>query len=192
MGLCVDELEFDSLYQREWSLLVGQVFLVCGDLTEAQDCVQEAFVKAWEHRSELRSDAGGWLRTTALRVSVSRWRKTRNALTAWSRHSGGPEVMALDPSHLDNFDGEIWDALRALPVRQREAVVLHHVLDMSVADAAELLLVSPEAFRVRLSRGRNALRNQLQDPALAPTSAFSALQTLPTLVSLFLLSGGIS
>lgn len=46
-GRTLDEAGFDALYEASFRRLVGQVYAMCGNLAEAQDCVQEAFVRAW-------------------------------------------------------------------------------------------------------------------------------------------------
>jgi RNA polymerase sigma-70 factor (ECF subfamily) len=163
----VDEAEFDVLYEREWTSLVGQVMLVCGDPQEAADCVQEAFARAWQHRARLEADAGGWVRTAALRVAVSRWRKARNAILAWGRdeHRTVHRHHGDHGDDLDTFDSELWQALRALPSAQREAVVLHHLLDLGVGQVAELVGAPSGTVKARLARGRAALAARLADPA---------------------------
>ena len=70
-----------EVYATSYRRLVGQIYAMCGDLAEAQDCVQEAFVRAWDKRRTL--DVGqapeAWVRTVAYRLAVSRWRKARRA-----------------------------------------------------------------------------------------------------------------
>lgn len=178
----MDEAQFDALYEAQWASLVGQVTMVCGDRAEAADCVQEAFVRAWEQRRSLDADAGGWVRTAALRVAVSRWRRTRNALAAWAREDsrrGAPEVW-LRPGH--EHDAPVWRALARLPVGQREALVLHHVLDLTVAQAADVLGVPVGTVKARLSRGRTALAAAMDVPvaATAPGHRPEGPSGLPT------------
>lgn len=160
----MDQAEFEVLYREHYPVLVGQLALLCGDRAEAADCVQEAFVRAWEHRRSLRTDAGGWLRTAAVRVAVSRWRKTRTSAVAWVRW-GSREQVAV-PEHVPGLDerSPLAVALRALPERQREAIVLHHVMDMSVAQVADLLGVPDGTVKAWLSRGRAALARTVEDP----------------------------
>lgn len=69
--------EFEEFYAHSVKDLVGQVYLMTGDLHEAQDVVQEAFVRAWGRRARLRREAGpeAWIRTVAWRLAVSRWRR---------------------------------------------------------------------------------------------------------------------
>lgn len=167
----MDPGEFDALYAREWPRLVGQLTVVCGSRQEAADCVQEGFVRAWEHRDQLHGDAGGWVRTASLRVAVSRWRKARNALTAWSRHHDST-VPGADAG--SGWQGAGWQALLALPAVQREAVAMHHVLDMPVHDIATLLGVSPNTVKTRLARGRRSMAEALETAGAASAADRSA------------------
>ena len=50
----MDEHEFDEFYTASFRRLTGQVYAMIGNLDEAQECVQEAFVRAWAHRRKLQ------------------------------------------------------------------------------------------------------------------------------------------
>jgi hypothetical protein len=71
--------EFTDFYAASFRRLVGQLYLMTGDQAEAQDAVQEAFVRAWAHRGKLdRLGAPeAWVRATAWHVAVSRWHRAR-------------------------------------------------------------------------------------------------------------------
>ena len=74
----MDEREFDDFYTASFQRITGQVYAMIGDRDEAQECVQEAFVRAWAHRRKLEraEHPEAWVRTTAYRLAVSRWRRT--------------------------------------------------------------------------------------------------------------------
>lgn len=74
--------EFDLLYVGSVRLLVSQVSLLTGDVGEAQDVVQEAFLRAWNRCERLDAAQGveAWVRTVAMRLAVSRWRKARRVV----------------------------------------------------------------------------------------------------------------
>lgn len=84
----MDAAEFDAFYAATARRLVGQLTAMTGDRGEAQDCVQEAFIKAWRHRSTLATTRNpeAWVRTTAWHIAVSRWRRAASALRAHQRH----------------------------------------------------------------------------------------------------------
>ena len=64
--------EFDAFYAISFSRLVNQLYAIIGDRDEAQDCVQEAFARAWSHRRKLDSSGSpeAWVRLTAYRLAV--------------------------------------------------------------------------------------------------------------------------
>lgn len=161
----MDEQEFDELYHASFRRITHQVHAMIGDQDEAQDCVQEAFVRAWAHRRKLDRAAypEAWVRTTAYRLAVSRWRRTVRARRAPDRalskalHAGPP-----GEAHV-----ALMAALRQLPAAQRQALVLHHLADLPVNAVAEEVGVPVGTIKARLSRGRATLATLLADD---PTS----------------------
>ena len=148
-----EQVAFDDVYAASYPRVVRHVFAFTGDLTEAQDCAQEAFIKAylrWSAVSEY-DDPEAWVRTVAFRLAISRWRKTRNSLLAW-RKQGAADQPELSPDHV-----ALVTALRAISAPQREAIVLHHLVGMSVDEIAEQTSTPSGTIKARLSRGRAAL-----------------------------------
>ncbi len=96
----------------------------------------------------------------AQRIAISQWRKLRNRLVAQRRAHDETPRPGLGPDHV-----AMVAALRQLPARQRQPIVLHHVADRSVADIAEELDVAPGTVKAWLSRGRTAMREHLQEDA---------------------------
>ncbi|MFF8293396.1 SigE family RNA polymerase sigma factor [Streptomyces sp. NPDC016309] len=157
------EDEFDAFYAGAFPRLVGQLYAVTGDLAEAQDVVQEAFVRAWDKRRALMADGApeAWVRTVAMRLAVSRWRRARRWLELM-RHSPPPEpVPGPSPDHT-----ALVEALRGLPEAQRTAVVLHHLCDLSVEEIAKETGSPQGTVKARLSRGRAALARRLAGTAV--------------------------
>jgi RNA polymerase sigma-70 factor (ECF subfamily) len=156
----MDERAFDEFYTTSYRRLVGQTYAICGNLSEAQDCVQEAFVRAWDKRRSLDRDQSpeAWVRTVAYRLAVSRWRRARKALRPPDRSSPASEP------HEPSIDRVILTrALQQLPPDQRRAIVLHHLCDLSVADIALETGAPVGTVKARLSRGRTALAALLSD-----------------------------
>jgi RNA polymerase sigma-70 factor (ECF subfamily) len=157
----VDAEEFDAMYTASFARLVGQVYAMIGNRDEAQECVQEAFVRAWSHRSKLSNAQApeAWVRTTAYRLAVSRWRRTLRSRRAPDRalqhQQHTPDVS---PDHV-----VLVQALGELPDAQRRALVLHHLCDLTVAEVAAEVGAPVGTVKARLSRGRNALLSLLDD-----------------------------
>jgi RNA polymerase sigma-70 factor (ECF subfamily) len=156
----LDERAFEELYALAYRRLVGQVYAMCGDLAEAQDCVQEAFISAWRHRRTLDLDRAPetWVRVTASRLAISRWRRARKALRPPDRALAHAPVHEPGLTHL-----ALVEALQKLPAEQRRAIVLHHLCDMPVAAVAAEIGAPVGTVKARLSRGRAALAVLLSD-----------------------------
>ncbi len=157
----MDAAAFDAFYVESFPRLTGQVYAMCGDLTEAQDCVQEAFVRAWDRRRVLdeAQSPEAWVRTVAWRLAVSRWRRSLLALRPPDRARTAPlTTPEPDVGHV-----ALVRALQQIRPEQRRAVVLHHLCDRSVAEIAAETGVAVGTVKARLSRGRAALAVLLTD-----------------------------
>lgn len=153
----MDAEEFDSFYAASFRRLVAQVYAMTGDRDKAQACVQEAFVRAWSHRRQLEKAHApeAWVRTTAYRLAVSRWRRTVRASGAGaSQHRRHEDGSTSD-------DVSLMAALERLPGAHRRAIVLHHMCDLSVPAVAAEVGVPEGTVKSRLSRGRSALLSLL-------------------------------
>jgi RNA polymerase sigma-70 factor (sigma-E family) len=149
---------FDEFYRGSRQRLLGFVYVLTGDLAEAQDAVQEAFVRAWQRWSTVGryDDPESWVRVVAARIAVSRWRSLRSRAGAYLRH--GPADAVPAPS-TDTV--EIVAAMRRLPEEQRVALALYYLMGLPVADVARETGVPVGTVKARLSRGRGALAGLL-------------------------------
>ena len=157
----MDEREFDDFYAASYPRVVAQLYAMNCNRDEAEECVQEAFVRAWSHRRKLEraEHPEAWVRTTAHRLAVSRWRRTRLAKRPTDR-AVGPRTTTAPPteSHV-----ALVRALEQLPEAQRHTLVLHHIADLPVHEVARELGVPEGTVKARLSRGRAALAALLTD-----------------------------
>ncbi|MGW2396652.1 SigE family RNA polymerase sigma factor [Kitasatospora sp. NPDC001664] len=152
------EDDFRSFYQGAYGQLVAHLYALTGDLGEAQDAAQEAFVRAWSHWGRLSAyeNPVAWVRLTGQRIAISRWRRARTALRSWVRHGEGPPVPGPGPESV-----ALVEALRRLPEAQRSALVLHHMGGRAVAEIAADEGVPVGTVKARLHRGRQALAELL-------------------------------
>jgi DNA-directed RNA polymerase specialized sigma24 family protein len=148
-----DELAIQEFFQAAYPHLVGVVGAVCGDRHEAEEAVQEAFVRLIAHWPAVSryDDPEAWVRKVALRVASNRRRKAVNGLRAALRHGPPPEVPAPcgDAVDLDR-------ALAALPAAQRAVVILHR-LGLDLDAIARQLDIPVGTVKSRLFRARAAL-----------------------------------
>ncbi|GJF34752.1 RNA polymerase sigma24 factor [Kitasatospora sp. NE20-6] len=155
--------EYSAFYKSSFSLLVRQLYAMTGEFSEAQDAVQEAFVRGWERRARFSSDDGppeAWIRTVAWRLAVSRWRRARRgrALERQRVQALPQEASGPGPEHT-----ALVAALRRLPAAQRQAIVLFHLCDLSLQQIAEETGAAAGTIKARLFRGRAALAEHLRD-----------------------------
>ncbi len=144
----------EEIFELSYRRLAMQLYGVVGNLAEAEDLVQEAFVRAAATGPRFRrvDNPEAWLRRTAINLHRKRWRKVRN----FQRIRPRLEVPPADLPGLDEHLAVI-EALRQLPEAQREAVALHYLADLQVAEIADLVGVPEGTVKSRLMRGREAL-----------------------------------
>lgn len=150
-----------------WPRLVAAMSHYCGDVHLAEELVQEALVRAcrrWSTVSALSSPEG-WTYRVAVNLANSAWRRQRAERRARDRH--GPEQELGRPDAVED-QLLVRAALQTLTDPQREAVVLRHVLDLSVEQTAQVLDTSPGAVRALTHRAVARLRETLElaDPVI--------------------------
>ena len=152
--------DFDAFYAATSRALLSQVYGLTGDWAEAADCVQDAYAKAWQRWATVSNHElpAAWVRMVAFRLARSRWRRAQHGLAVHRRHGPPEDLPGPSPDAV-----AIAAALRRLPEKQRTALVLHHLADLSVADVARELDVPEGTVKARLSRGRAALAELLRD-----------------------------
>ncbi|WP_129668377.1 SigE family RNA polymerase sigma factor [Phytoactinopolyspora endophytica] len=154
------EAEFDAFYNASNRRVLHQMYAMTGNLADAQECTQEAFARAWQ-RWKTVSEANSpeaWVRTVAWRIAASRWRKAKNAVTAMARHGAPEDTAPPNPDHV-----ALVNALRHIPEAQRRAIVLHHLVGMTVDEISTEVGAPTGTIKARLSRGRAALAELLTD-----------------------------
>jgi len=148
-----------QVFAASYRKLVVQLYGIVGNASEAEDLVQEAFVRAYAAgpRFTRVDNPEAWLRTTAVNLYRNRWRKMRNFARIKHRLAVPPDLPGIDASI------EVVDALRRLPENQRVVLVLHYFADRQVHQIAEELGIAEGTVKSRLSRGRDALAVLLGD-----------------------------
>ena len=159
------ERDFTAFYDATWRRTVACTYAMTGDLSVAEDLAQEAYSRAWPRWTTLQAydDPGAWVRQVASRLAVSRWRRTRTAMSFLAR-SRTPEPTAGP----DETSVVLVQALRQLPEAQRRALVLFHLGELPVAEVARIEGCPEGTVKARLSRGRAALAALLADPTDSP------------------------
>ncbi len=153
-----------ALYQAHALALVRLAVLMTGDQPTAEDVVQDAFLGLYRRWQALHDadKALGYLRSSVINGcrSVHRVRYRRQGITVDPPEPvGSAEAEAM----LGEAHREVLAALRRLPRRQREAVVLRYYLDMTEEQAARAMGVARGTVKSATSRGLSALARMLKE-----------------------------
>lgn len=150
-------MDFEDWYRREHPRLVTSLMLVAGDVHAAQDAADEAFARALAHWGRVGSmeSPNGWTYRVALNVLRRRGRRAAIERRLLARHPVPAEVPA--PA------GEAWEVVRDLPPRQRAAVVLRYVADLTESEVGVALGVSRSTISSALADARRTLGRLLAD-----------------------------
>ena len=150
-----DRAGFEVFYAGHLPRVVRACALVLLDRGDAEDVAAEAFARLWSKWGQIHGDdhAGGYVFKTAMRLCSKR------------RHRAAREVVGTVPerSRITDPDSRmsVVDALRDLPLRQRQSVVLRDWAGFETSEVARMLRTKESTVRVHLARGRAALRDVL-------------------------------
>jgi len=152
-----DKAEFAEFFAASWEPCLRAVAASSGNMTLAEDQTAEAFARAWASWSKVSRHPAptAWVVRTALNAGASWWRR-RSKESALACH----DVVAADGQRT-GLDTAVLTALRRLPDRQREVIVLRVFLDLDIDTTARQLGIAPGTVRAHLSRAFAALRNEL-------------------------------
>lgn len=172
-----DEAAFETIMRQHNRLLFRCARGIVSDDAEAQDVVQETYLKAFSALQTFRGDCalGTWLARIAIRVAIDQQRKTGRIVTLDERSGidtptpmetlmerNAPATEAPD-SHAERAQlrATLQRAIDSLPPIYRSVFILRAVEEMSVEDSASCLHVSRDAVKTRYLRARALLRDAL-------------------------------
>lgn len=152
---------FARFYAASWPRLYGQVRLASTSAAEAEDSLQEAYSRAlvrWD-RIAAYDDPEAWVRRVAINELNSAHRRRRR-LRALAPRLCVIEGSA-DPMEGATASADLWTLVKSLPGRQRAAIVLYYVADLSIEQVAEELHKPTGTIKSDLHRARHSLAIQL-------------------------------
>lgn len=155
-----DTRAFERLYRDHVGKVYGLCLRMTGNIGQAEDCTQQAFVNAWSalHRFETRSAFSTWLHRIAVNVVLGQRRSRREEVPA------DPEDESVDTAVLETpvEVAEIEAAIESLPPGARDVLVLAGIYGYSHPEVAQMLGLAEGTCKAQLHRARQLLRNRLE------------------------------
>ena len=157
-----DRDDFDRLYRENYARLLRTLYAITGDASAAEDCVQEAFVRAWQAWPRFRPDAApeGWLHQIAVNTAISYRRRARLRTVGEILRRIGRPVAGRDPAEAAT-QAEIVNAISSLPPRVAADFVLRYHHGYNNREIARLEGVSERTVGARLAQARDELARRL-------------------------------
>ncbi len=157
-----DARAFESLYRMHIDKVYGLCLRMTGNVAEAEDCAQDAFIQAWNKLDKFRGDSafGTWLHRIAVNSVLGRMRKSK-------REQDRIQVAqtTTDSRVAEADTGEMRDLAKAvdkLPEGARHVFVLYAVYGYSHDEASNMLGIAPGTSKAQLHRARRLLAQQLE------------------------------
>lgn len=134
-------------------------FNVCGNTHDAEDVVQDTFLAYLTAKKEFESEEH--IRAWLIRVTIN---KAKNKVkTFWHRNAVSLEDYMATAEFPSSQASDLFEAVMKLPEKYRIVIHLFYYEDYSVKEISEILRLSPGNVKVRLTRGREALRTTLKE-----------------------------
>ena len=157
------EAEIERIYRDDYVSLCRVATSVTGRVDTAREAVQEGFAQALAHRAEFRGEGSleGWVARIVLRAALDTRRRPAPAPAILDDIGDGALLWAPELPHGDR-DPALASAVAGLPSRQRQVVFLRYFADLTHAQVAEMLGISPNTVSAALHQARTALAQRLE------------------------------
>lgn len=161
------EAEIERIYRDRYASLCRVATTVTGRVETAREAVQDGFALALARRDDYRGEGSleGWVARIVLRAALDVRRRSGPDPAVLDDLRSGTELWAPELPHSDR-DPALEAALQALPPRQRQVLFLRYYADLTHAQVAETLGISPGTASASLHQARTALARRLGEDAL--------------------------
>ncbi len=158
-----DPKAFECLYRLHIDRVYGLCLRMTGNVSEAEDCAQEAFIQAWKKLDRFRGDSAfsTWLHRIAVNAVLGRIRKSKREQERLQLVSdqGVSPTVAADTGELR----DLAEAIDRLPEGARHVFVLAAVYGYSHEETGNMLDIAPGTSKAQLHRARRLLAQQLKE-----------------------------
>ena len=158
-----DSRAFEKLYRMHIDKVYGLCLRMTGNVAEAEDCAQEAFIQAWNKLSKFRGESAfaTWLHRIAVNAVLGRMRKSKreqDRIQIAAEISPGPASIG-DSGNLRDLS----DAVDRLPEGARHVFILSGIYGYSHEEASNMLGIAVGTSKAQLHRARRLLSRQLTE-----------------------------
>ncbi|MCF7955004.1 MAG: sigma-70 family RNA polymerase sigma factor [Phycisphaerae bacterium] len=163
-----DTASFEQIVSRYQGYICAVTYIATGDVEKSEELAHETFISAWRSLDQLKDlkKFRGWLATIARNVVRNSFRDKKSDIisSAANIDSVNESAVTADQTDEDALTDErkaiVEHALKTIPQKYREVIVLYYRQDQSIKQVAAQLELSEDAVKQRLSRGRKMLKDQ--------------------------------
>ena len=150
----MSDAEFEDVYRRELHAIVALATSLTGSRETGRDLAHEAMLRAYRGWAKVGTldRPGAWIRRVLINLAIDHARRRQRERRALTRLEPAPPLEHSDPT-----SARFWAAVRALPERQRAAIALHYLDDLSIDEIAEILDVTAGTIKTSLFKARQSL-----------------------------------
>ena len=151
--------EYERLAEKYLDCIYRVAVNGCKNYADAEDVVQNTFVKLWERTDNFEDDdyARKWLIRVAVNECHSLWR------SGWKRHTAYLEEITEEPVFSSPEKSSLFYAVQELPYKYRQIVYLYYYEEYSIREIGGMLKLSETAVKSRLLRARQKLKSDLKE-----------------------------
>lgn len=155
----MDTQEYERLADKYLDCVYRVAVNGCRNFADAEDVVQNTFVKLWERKESFDSEdyARKWLIRVAVNECRSLWR------SGWKRRTSYLEELGEEPVFSTPEKSSLYYAVQGLPLKYRQIVYLYYYEEYSVREIATMMKLSKTAVKSRLLRARQQLKCDLKE-----------------------------
>lgn len=149
---------YETFFREEFPKMVALGLGLTGERETARDLAQEAMLRGYQRWNTVGQfdRPGCWVRRVLINLATDHHRRRRTERANEARLATADRLVLDDPD-----DERWWDAVRALPDRQRAAVALHYLEDRPIAEVAEILGIADGTVKSTLAKARRKLEHDL-------------------------------
>ena len=157
----------EELFEKYSDVIYRVAAMSCGDRYEAEDIVQEVFVRYLKRRPEFENDehAKAWFIRVAVNctksLQTSAWKRKVVSVEEYYDSENEPSVC------FDREESELYEVIRSLPQKYSIVIYLRYYEEYAVSDIAKMLHTTANAISSRLSRAKKLLKEQLSKEGYA-------------------------